>query len=257
MKIDNIKTHMTWTIVILAALLIGSLSVSWSTLDEIPTIVSIALGLSSLAVAFIAIVQSLSGNSTLLSSLSKIESASQQAFTATKSVEAAALSLASKVSLFDELPQSVDAIGKKIDQFTLSASDASVSNSAPEKPEANADQAGRGLNLVEMYNDGTNGTAIAMYMAAVGHQKNRSFDPFEAMESKYISGMINGYLIALKSSGAIKADFVDGKFHVRDMPMDDRDIIIKTAEGDENEFIKKLVGAANKHFAESAVETPQ
>lgn len=53
------NTHAWYVTAILTVLLIGSLSVHWNAVKDLPGIVSFALGLSSLLLAVIAIVQTL------------------------------------------------------------------------------------------------------------------------------------------------------------------------------------------------------
>lgn len=247
MKLGSITVHMGWTIVVLLALLIGSLSVSWSSLPNIPNIVSIALGLSSLVLAMVAIVQALTGSNALLSSLTKIETAAQQAVTATSSVELAAQGLATKIGLIDEIPPSIHAIGKKLDDYSSLASQAAQAHGPLPVDGAKTQSA---HTLLSMYKGGTNGTLIALYVAAKSSRSNKAFDPSDIFESKYIAGLVSGYLLALKFSGEISADYVNGSFSVSGFKTDNAESIFIAARADSSEFIARYVKAIDNFFDE-------
>ncbi|WP_139216521.1 hypothetical protein [Sphingomonas sp. NFR04] len=75
----NWSIHSRWIIGILVALLIGVLSVNWVAVKDLSSIISFAVGLSSLVLAVIAIFQSLTSNANVESTLVSARDAASQA----------------------------------------------------------------------------------------------------------------------------------------------------------------------------------
>lgn len=209
---NNAKTHMGWTIALLAAALIGSLSVSWATLEQIPNIISIALGLSSLVLAMVAIMQAVSGGSNLQRSLGKIESAAEKALSATDSVKRAADDLTERSNQIDKIFPSIKELGSKIDSIQESVTPAITadSGSTPNNQEDN--------DVDKMLNKGTIGTNVALYMALKSLETGKSFESAEVInDSPFVAGLVNGTLVSLRMTGNIDTEYVNGKIKILDL----------------------------------------
>jgi hypothetical protein len=66
------NAHAWYCVGILAALLIGTLSVKWNTVDRLPEIIGFAVGLSSLILSIFTIIQSVSGNTSAEATLGAV-----------------------------------------------------------------------------------------------------------------------------------------------------------------------------------------
>lgn len=217
---NNTKLHMAWAIGVLAALLIGSLSVAWANLPAIPNIISIALGLSSLVLAIVAIIQAVHGGSTLHTSLGKIESASSKALEAMNAVKLTAENLDNRTNSLEKIPETMGHIKEKIDLLS--------SNNSPSYSEESKENTSNSeeFNANLFYKESTTGTNIAIYTALMSLEKNKSFDSIDIFgKIPYIAGIVNGCLVTLMASKIIELDYVSGKMLTRNLDKFPRDII--------------------------------
>lgn len=202
MRISNPKTHMGWAIAVLVAMLIGALSTEWSKIDGMPNVISIALGLSSLMLALVAIIQGVSGSSTLQSSLGKIETAAAQAVSATSSVEDAARSLASRTATFDDFPQRFDQLSQQI---------ASISSIPPTSSGIAADRPTTHPSFEEVAAASTSGTIVALRLISRAAETKKPFKVQEVFgAADFTSGLVEGYLIGLRTGGLVNFRYDQG-----------------------------------------------
>lgn len=201
---------MGWMIAVLSAMLVGTISVRWADLSQIQNIISIALGLSSLLLAIVAIIQAVSSGNTLTLSLGKIESAAERALRATEAVDSSAQILASKSSIFEQIHPSLTAIQERIDE--LSAVNSTKAD--PKQHTSSSPKIGEG----EIFAEGTTGSNVALYFAQKSFESGKSFDSIEVLpDQRYICGIVAGYLLALRASGIIKMHYNSGNMLVTDM----------------------------------------
>jgi len=243
MKVPNAKTHMGWAIAALAAMLIGSLSVSWSDLPNIPNIISIALGLSSLVLALVAIIQGVSGANNLLSSLAKIEGAAERALTATQAVDEAAEQLNAKAGTFDSATKSIESIRSEIAALNDSRSPATANDGhSVSSNSAVYDQA-------DIFEQGTVGSGLALYIALISFKHNKSFACVKMFtDNPFIGGLMEGYLVGLRSARIMDISYIDGSMLVRSLGPFSEKAILENISDEASKPISDLKASVEKYF---------
>lgn len=204
---------MGWTICVLLALLIGSLSVSWATLKEIPNIISIALGLSSLVLAVIAIVQTLAGNGTLIQSLGKIESAADRALLATDAVSEAAETLSTRASILDMVPNRLTILDEKVSKISAANAFGAPHSNSQKSPASRVI-----VNEDRVFSKSIVGFNVAMYTALRSMEHSKAFNSSSMFPSNlYLAGMIHSFTVGLHSLDIISIEYDGGSVLVKDI----------------------------------------
>lgn len=247
----NVKTHMAWAIAVLAALFIGSMAVEWATLEEVPTIISIALGLSSLVLAMVAIFQSMSAGSGLSQTLGKIDHAAERTTDASSALSAAASSLLTKAASIDRINPSLDALHERLSNAMSAASN--VSNSTPQEKGIHGVDT---KDVQDIYDLATTGFNVAMYIAKLSFIRNKSFRTEDIIPYEYFAGTIMGYLVSLRAAGIIEMEYINGTMLMKNMgPFTSEVVDERMAESVERDALESLKQTIDAYFAPTSSGT--
>src|ERR1019366_7233661 len=103
MKKQIIVINGRWIIFFLSISLIGTLSVKWSNMQGLPIILSFAVGLTSLVLSILAIVQKIASGPTFARAVQSIHLASSEVRDSTKNLSDAGAKLEHRLEQLDEL----------------------------------------------------------------------------------------------------------------------------------------------------------
>jgi hypothetical protein len=232
------NVHAWYVTGILLALLIGTLSVKLNPGENLGAIVSFALGLSSLILAIVAIVQSLVGGSEVSKSLGDVRSASAGIQTAAEDLKA----LAGQVSgASQQIAQTQMDLAQSIREGSTSSGQTAPST-APAACKIDLDSQ-------------SFGGAIALYAAAKSVQTGKAFVMRDFFEGKdlVLPTFSEGYLNALIRSGVIKGDFEGIRQTIVDLGVDPISAVnslkkMEFASGDSEDF-KSILSKMDAYFS--------
>lgn len=255
-RVKNWNIHSTWIIGILLAILIGSTSVDWNAIKDLPGIISFAVGLSSLILAVIAIFQTLSSTGSVEASLAAVREAT--AGSAAVSSELAASAVVIQQAATDAQTASSSAV-------TATNKFVEISNSIIESSEA-----GR-LAVSKLREELTDkGTASSVGQASVQTSSEKAFTLYSMGGVALIYASIRsfetdkefklrdifiddqsmswevGYLSALSDSGLVESSVIDGLYKITKLNMINSDSLkeeLKSLEYDgelQVDYIKRL-----------------
>lgn len=243
MKNSNpvLLVNLLWTIGCLLICLIISVSVGWSKVPELVNIISVALSLSSLLLAIIAIVQSLISNDGLSGSISDIGRAANNILSTSSDLDKTMELFNSKVEQIYTMPKTLEDVKTTLNAMSLKTNPESTSIN---KPKHEIIQ--RIDDIETIYKDGTKGGTMALYAALKSFETGKKFEYTDIFDDSI--GMYgDGYLGALKSSGILRASRDDdGKFSIDDIQPFSAEII--------KSWVKRLTEddeKGNKHFIEN------
>jgi hypothetical protein len=236
--------HSVWIIGILVALLIGTLSVDWVGIKDLPGIISFAVGLSSLILAVIAIFQTLSSTGSVESSLSAVREATASSSSAsnalTKSSEvihraatdaqtasAAALNAivelkAAAGAILDSSAANINAIAEL--QESLKSKQSTV---ADDRPTVASSGEPKEFKKIAM------GGAAILYAMALSLKKKRTFRTKDIFPADSSVQFEQGYIHALRDVGFASVE-----------KNDDGSLLIERLSWDPDLLIAKVKGAS-------------
>lgn len=179
--------HARYIIGILAFLLIGAVAIQWDRVPDLPGVVSFALGLASLLLAIIAIIQTLTGNKNVDASLGSLRTASAEI----------AGSAAQLNEMAGKMVDSSEAGNKRLQEIKEALlandqqnSDQSDGGAVEQSPVVNFDIYNEDIPL---------GGALAIYMAALSAKTGKGFNPIKVLpDDKFIGFYVNGWLASLR-----------------------------------------------------------
>lgn len=200
MKMKN-RLNLYWIIGILAVLLIGSLSISWATVRELPNIVSIALGLSSLILAIIAIVQAVTSGTHTDATLGAVRAAADEVRTVSVIATEATRQLADRIRIVETIPSALE-------EMRGSLALMSVSNRAqPVSSESEFVLQSEGvdyrMSFDEMYAKGARVTTLAMYVLLKAYRSGKPFDAASIFSNTHLGYLVSGAILSIRMVGLV------------------------------------------------------
>jgi hypothetical protein len=240
------NTHAWYVTGILLTLLVGTLSVKLNPGDNLGAIVSFALGLSSLILAIVAIVQSLVGGSEVSKSLGEVRAASEGIKAAADDLKSLASQVSGVGSKMVETQGELAGILKNQSQLNI-PSGTGTHEGLPTKPTGK-------INLIEL----PMGGAEAMYAAAWSMETQKPFlmGLFAEDDNFVPMAFDDGYLSALIRAGLITAEKDGSLVTIKDIgypPKTARDLINQFQFGaEQQEIFKNRLARIDAFFASPA-----
>ena len=227
----NWNIHSTWIIGILLAILIGSTSVDWNAIKDLPGIISFAVGLSSLILAVIAIFQTLSSTGSVEASLAAVREATegsarvsgelaasasiiQQAATdaqaAASSAMAATGNFASiSTTIIESNEAGAAAVTKLLEEISAKGS---------ESPPQSTNKQRQAVNFPAQ---GSMGGSAVTYAAIRGFEEQKPFTFRKIFPEDTSTSWEQGYLSCLADTGYLSLTRFDGYYLVNSINIDD------------------------------------
>jgi hypothetical protein len=250
------NAHAWYITGILAALFVGSLSVQWNAVKDLPGIISFALGLSSLLLAVFAIIQSITAGGSAESSLSAVREASNGVAAMLSDIEIATRDLR---TVSDTMLQSSEANRQEV----LSLRNEIIPKSTTveqlpgdrhtELPSALGDaaQAVASSNLLDS-NRLTFGSSGALYVAIRSFQIGKSFKLEDIFPDDVNTFYERGVLAGLHLASSIDIDGYEGRLIVTkykgDPDADLRELADITFTGVDAENYRARLKAIDRYF---------
>jgi hypothetical protein len=192
LSVKSWNTHAWYCVAILLALLIGTISVEWNTVERLPEIISFAVGLSSLLLAVFTIVQSMTASNEVGAALGSVREAAHEIGTTAADVTAAAADLK---TLSGSMLQSSEAgriaLSELKDEMTLKMK---IPTLDPYPIGSRSSEKAKFLHTL------TFGGAGALYAAIIAFKAKKSFNMKEIFISETVAHE-DGFLAGLRASG--------------------------------------------------------
>lgn len=201
--------HHRYIIIILVGVIVGLLSINWSQVSGLPETLNMALALSSLILAGLAIVYSFHTSGSLSSTLDKIEEASQTMKSSSQKIEQSNEELRVK---FDSIPSAIESVKKTVDGYESYFYDLTTLNNMPESQEAEIEISS--IDTKILVKNFPRGMKHQLYIAHEVNKKNlyinqNSFHDEEGLRFFY------GYFLATIAI-ANNLDLIESKFNGTD-----------------------------------------
>lgn len=186
------NNHAWYCTGILLALLVGTLSVKWNTIEKLPELISFAVGLSSLVLAVFAIIQSLTANNHADSSLISVRDAAEK-------VQATLIDVSVVAKDLKDLSGSIlsSAEGNRIALAEIKSE--LVLKSSPQSGDRGKSES-KSIHLEGL----TFGGATALYAAVLSMKNKKDFTFADIFPKDSNTSYETGYLGGLSSIGFIK-----------------------------------------------------
>lgn len=235
-------TNLLWIIGCLLACLIISISTGWAKVPELVNIISVALSLSSLLLAIIAIVQSLISNDGLSNSVSDIGRAANNVLSTSSDLDKTMTLFNSRVEQFYNMPKTLEDVKSTLNEMNLK------NNPEPSSIKKQKHQITQTIDDIEdIYKNGTKGGTMVLYAILKSFETGKRFEYTDIIDGEI--GMYgDGYLAALRSSGILKCHRENEKFIIDDISPFSAEII--------NSWVKRVTkeGASAKNQFIDTVE---
>ena len=237
--VPGVNVHAWYLSGILAFLLVCALAVDWGSIAELATILSFAVGLASLILALIAIIQALTSTSDVRNSLAAVR-------TAADNISQSTAGLASSVLLIERAADAVQAsattaIGAVADIADvkgelIASSEAGRNAIAALRVDLQSKQSlssspnpGATPAAASEFSSMSMGGAAALYAAIRSFETSKPFVLSDVLPEEKSLGFEEGYLYALKNIGLIAFSEQGGAMSVSDLKVDlakTRDLIL-------------------------------
>lgn len=268
----NWNIHSAWIIGILLAILIGSTSVDWNAIKDLPGIISFAVGLSSLILAVIAIFQTLSStgsveaslaavreategsarvSSELAASTAVIQQAASDAHAASSSAMAATSNFASiSATIIESNQAGAEAVLKLREEISSKGSEP-----VAQAPTASPQDLARNKK-------GSMGGTTVTYAAIKSFETQKQFsfadiflgDGDTSWEQGYLAGLIDyGYLTLTRDSGKITVDSVN----VSDLVAERKRLKTRVYGGSSGKTFRRRIAQVDAFFDSDEGESSQ
>ena len=255
----NWHIHSTWIIGILLAMLIGTTSVHWNSIKDLPGIISFAVGLSSLILAVIAIFQSLTSTSSVENALAAVREAAEGA--GQVAVELAAST--SKITLAADDAQQAAAAALRatadygsVSNRLLSATEAGREaihqlredmKGKEAQPRADAVQ---NEDVQPAFDNVTMGGAALLYAVIKSYETGKPFVLAELFSKDISTSYETGYLAALDNAGLISYSMDNGVYRIKSVNKS----IIEAEHPSERTYTKKTTQEAHERRVKQVEE---
>jgi hypothetical protein len=229
--VKNWNIHSTWIIGILLAILICSTSVDWNAINDLPGIISFAVGLSSLILAVIAIFQTLSSTGSVEASLAAVRQAtegsarvSEELAASTAIIQKAATDAQAAASSAMTATSNFSAISANVIESNH-AGTAAVSRLLEEISTKSVDPVPNGQPdaLVEpkKYKIGSMGGTTVMYAAIRSFEEKKPFSFSEIFTEDASTSWEKGYISCLADNGHLALKRDNGDYAIISMNIGD------------------------------------
>ncbi|MBS0411173.1 MAG: hypothetical protein JSR86_14745 [Proteobacteria bacterium] len=233
----SIGVHGMWIIAILAVLVVSLVSVKAGPVDNLATILSFGVGLSSLILSILAIIQ----NFSMGPSLAAVTTAGASVQTAGERLERVTSELSRRISSIDEVPKGLERLQATVDQLNSTQSSLEVNPELPLEP------LGGLVDFEKLSAVTTAGGTIVWYALARALDAGRPFD-FNDVFDVTISGYYNGYISGLRGSFFIDYDIDDdGRYLIKDLA--------KVRQGDAYRLIDEFAMTSDDKLARELLST--
>ena len=202
MAAEKLRIHFLYVTSILLGCLIGMTAYKFSPSKPVVDLVAFAVGISSLVLAMIAIVQNIVSGPALQASVDSLKEVAAQVVGVTATMNDAGRSLSSKLSVVDALPSQISGMKEDIlERLSSSQRDNDLLGSVSRE---NASHGGESFTFIPK----TFGGEIASYIVAKAVKSGNRVSladifPDEPTTRLYSSA----YVAALRDSGTIKAKY--------------------------------------------------
>lgn len=180
--------HLGYWLGIVVFVLICVLAVEWSAIPGLPEVISLALSLSSLVLAVIAILQSLTSQNALSDAASQIRNSAAAAEAAARSALSATDLLKQEVS---EIPSALSTVSEKLDQHTAVVE--ALSNNSKAQPVIRKDDTKQLLSNMSF------GLACLTLACALSAKHKKPFDLTDTVLVGSLSDMYKGMILGLRA----------------------------------------------------------
>lgn len=184
--------HHRYIMGILAGLIVALLSINWSKVTGLPEMLNMALALSSLILAGLAIVYSFHTNGSLSNTLEKIEESSQNIKTTSQKVEQSNQDLKEKV---DSIPGAIYSVKETVDGYKNYLDDLILPFSTKESPEEDTTITISETDLRKIVENLPRGVKHLLFMFHTFSKKHLAIDYSSFSDDKALS-FFHGYFLS-------------------------------------------------------------